>query len=287
MNSKVIGSIILVMALTAGILFYVNSQVGSLQFLSGSSSPEKSEEYLRCELLVSEIEKAESCEQKWSQFQQQFNGCESFAPSEPSEEQLESKTFRDVILDVGGCFSREGKKELALQVYARGLLFEDWMIEDHFNSYSAHFLIKRARDLAQATNNPVCLDKKGFQKQIQKFVATKNSADIKTTLYSEDILDTQVMASDAGGYLTYTQWKEVFEDSSPQYKLKYFKEIEQDCHLTTGWDADYPWRAFCAEKLGGDQCYYLTTIYAGIEATMEDFELFKKSSTPALETSGD
>ncbi len=287
MNSKVIGSIVLVTALTAGVLYYLSSNVGSLDFVAGSGSPEKSEEYLRCELLVSEIEAAESCEHKWSQFQQKFNGCETFAPSEPREENFEITTFRDVIFDIGECFSRESKKDLALQVYTRGLLFEDWMVEDHFNSYSAHFLIKRARDLAQPTKNPVCFDKKSFQNQIQKFVATKKVEDIKAALYSEDVLDTQVMASDAGGYLTFTQWKEVFDESSAKYKLKYLKETEQNCHLTTGWDADYPWRAFCAEKLGEGDCYYLMTIYAGIEATREDFELFKKSSKPQLETSGD
>ena len=103
---------------------------------------------------------------------------------------------------------------------------------------------------------------------------------VRKLLYSDDALDTQVMGSDAGGFLTYDQWREVFEQNKPQYKLKFEKKVGNNCFIISGWEKDYPWRGFCFDKMGDKasdgNCYFLSTIYAGIEATLDDFEEFRK-----------
>ncbi len=163
-----------------------------------------------------------------------------------------------------------------MKAYDRGLKFQDWMKDDHFNTYSAHFLMSRGKQLNEVSKNPNCFNEKTYLDQIKKFTKSKDPEDFKALLYSEDSLDTQVMSSDAGGYLSYSQWKEVFDEGRNDYHLKVLKTVGPSCVLTTGWDQDYPWRAFCAEKRGPKQCYYLMTIYAGIDATLGDFEEFKR-----------
>lgn len=276
MNLKVIGSMLLVVGVTAGLLFAINANKESISLVK--TGPVKSEAYLRCEALVNDIQEEASCEKKWEKFNAEFKDCESFPPSEPTETEINSSTFRDIIFNMADCYSGENKMADVLKVYDRGLQFQDWMKDDHFNSYSAHFLMNRGKQLSQDSKNPKCFNEKSFGTQIQKFLNSKNPEDFKELLYSEDSLDTQVMASDAGGYLSYAQWKEVFEDGKDTYDLKFSKKVDPNCYLTTGWDKDYPWRAFCAEKRGSKGCYYLMTIYAGIEATMADFEEFKKQS---------
>jgi len=276
MNLKIIGSIILVVGVTIALLFASNMSTEEIG-LKDEHLAAKSPEFLRCEGLIREIQDEMICEKKWALFKEQFDLCEKFAPTEPSEANFEVTTFRDIIFNIGECFGNEKKNEKAFEVYERGLKFEDWMQDDNFNTYSAHFLLRRAQDLVKPSKNPKCFSKNDFQKQIQKFSASGNPEDIHELLYSDSSLDTQVMASDAGGYLSYQQWKDVFQENKAQYKLKYLKETGENCFITTGWDEDYPWRGFCAEKVGDKGCFYLMTIYAGIEATLADFENFKKN----------
>lgn len=277
MNLKVIVSLLAVIAVTAGMLFIINANKESISLVK--PGPVKSAAYLRCEALVQDIHEEASCQKKWELFTAEFKDCESFPPSEPTEAEIDSTTFRDVIFNMADCYAAENKMMDVQKVYDRGLQFEDWMKDDHFNSYSAHFLMNRGKQLGEDSKNPKCFNEKSFESQLQKFLKSKKPEDFKELLYSEDSLDTQVMASDAGGYLSYNQWKEVFESSKETYDLRLKKKIGSDCYMTTGWDNDYPWRAFCAEKRGTKGCYYLMTIYAGIEATMADFEEFKKQNT--------
>ncbi len=276
MNLKVIISLLAVVTVTAGLLFIINANKESVSL--ARPGPVKSPAYLRCEALVKDIQEETACQKKWDRFVAEFNDCESFPPSEPTETEIDSTTFRDVIFNMADCYAAENKMNDVRKVYDRGLQFEDWMKDDHFNSYSAHFLINRGKQLSEDSKNPKCFNEKSFSSQLEKFVNSKNPEDFKQLLYSDDSLDTQVMASDAGGYLSYEQWKEVFEGGKDTYNLKLTKKIEPNCYMTTGWDNDYPWRAFCAEKRGTKGCYYLMTIYAGIEATRADFEEFKKQS---------
>lgn len=277
MNFRMIGAIIFVILGTVALLFIINVNVETGSLKGGVFGARRSQAFLRCEQLVKNIRDESSWDKKWTLFQEEFKDCEKFPPTEPSETNYETSAFRDVVFNIGECFSNEKKNDKALEVYDRALKFDDWIQDDGFNSYSAHFLVRRARDLVLPSKNPQCLDLKGFQEQLQKFTAQGEAEALHALLYSDEVLDTQVMASDAGGYLSYQQWKDVYEDNKTLYKLKYLKKVGDSCFVTTGWDEDYPWRAFCAEKIGDQGCYYLTTIYAGIEATLDDFVHFKTS----------
>lgn len=276
MKFKIVGSIALVVAVTVALLFAINMN-SDKEKMTDASGSNKTPAFLRCEQLVREIQDETDCDKKWSRFQEDFGDCETFAPSEPSETNFEVSTFRDVIFNIGECFGQQKKNDKAFEVYERGLKFEDWMQDDNFNTYSAHFLLRRAQDLVRPSKNKACFSKATFRKQIEKFAASGDPEDIHALLYSDSSLDTQVMASDAGGYLSYQQWRDVYLENKSQYKLKFLKETGDNCFITTGWDEDYPWRGFCAEKIGDKGCFYLMTIYAGIDATLEDFEHFKKN----------
>lgn len=276
MKIKVIGSILLVVAVTliVGLLIYWNRE----DVHSGEAlGPQKSEAFLRCENLVQEIKKLEQCDQKWALFQKEFEDCETFPPNPPDDSHFDFSTFRDVVFNIAECFTEANDPQMALKVYDHGLQFEDWTQEDHFSSYSAHFLLLRGKDLLMPSKNPICYTQETFLAQLKRFTSTANSHDLRAMLYSDQVLDTQVMGSDAGGYLSFQQWKDVFEENKPQYKMKYLKAVGDKCFVTVGWEKDFPWRGFCAERMGPQNCFYLTTIYAGIEATLADFEGFKTS----------
>lgn len=270
MNIKIVGSVMAVVGLTIALLIFINLDTEILNFPNM-----KSPAFQKCNQLINEIQESNSCDQKWSLFQEQFRDCESFPHAQATEGEFQATNFKDILFHIGECFSNQRQSAKALEVYNRGLQFEDWTREDHFNSYSAHFLIQRAVDLSQVSKNTKCPSLISFEENIKKFSSTAEPSFIQELLYSNNVLDTQVMASDAGGYLSYEEWKKVFEESKSQYKLQFLKSVAKNCFVTTGWDQDYPWRAFCAEKIG--ECFYLMTIYAGIEATLGDFEEFKKT----------
>ncbi len=101
MNFKITFSILVVIALTAGLLFIVNAnkEIISLE----KNGPVKSESYLKCEELIKEITDEPSCDKKWAQFEAEFNPCETFPLTEPSETEVEPTTFRDIIFNIADC----------------------------------------------------------------------------------------------------------------------------------------------------------------------------------------
>ena len=276
MNLKIAGSIVVVVIVTVALLFVINMNKEKVDLFGDTAAGQKSEAFLRCERLVEDINLETDCEKKWSLFGQEFQDCGTFPPNEPTEANPDTGTFRDVIFKIGDCFVAEHRNEKAIEVFDRGLQFDDWMKDDNFNTYSAHFLLNREKALLTPTKNPKCFDLKGFETQLKNFATSGDAELVHELLYSDDSLDTQVMGSDAGGFLTYQQWKEVYDDNKSQYQLKYAKPAGAQCFIISGWEKDYPWRAFCAEKMGAKGCYFLKNIYAGIEATLDDFEEYKK-----------
>jgi tetratricopeptide (TPR) repeat protein len=266
--------------LILGLLAVIYTNLDKIDLGYGASKSPPSIAFVRCDELVKKIRNLNSCDQKYELFKSEFKDCKNFAAKAPTDIQIESSTFRDVIFDIAECYNSAGQNEKALDVYNRGLKFDDWTQDDTFNNYSAHFLIQRAQDLIKPSVNPLCYNQESFVKQIEKFANSGDPEELRKTLYSDNVLDTQVMASDSGGYLTYSQWKEVFEKD--KFQLKVLRNLKGGCVVTTGWGVDYPWRGFCAEPLGEKNCYYLTTIYAGIEATLEDFVVMK-TEAPDIE----
>lgn len=285
MTRKSLIALILLFTLSASLAYFVYHRRYDFSEVTLFQRPQSPEE-IHCEEVVDRIQKQASCDEKWTTFQKEKKACFSLAaegvPETENALAAVSNQFKELYFDIGRCFSVRGQPDQIKMVYTAGLSETDWELEGSISGLSAHQMMKREMELSLPSENNRCWDLSSLQKEMEKFVQSRDLRILKALIYSENSLEFAQPSSDVGGPLSFAELEEGFAKFDSQLKVQLKKKVGNSCFLTEGWGDEFPWRAFCFEPMGDRKCYYLRTLWAGFKSEEADFErqVLERESEP-------